>query len=172
DGRSLIEIPTDRLGAVAVGVEQEPAVVRRGVLRARPRSAIVAVARVDAGPPKRVDLRAVAGAEADVEPAGHRVLAVRRPNGPVLPLDQPGVRVTGLDAQHGEHGAVEALRRGEIRNGDSDVVEHPGEATSADIRHAWDEARPPPDSASSRGHRGTLAQPNTASFGSRLLRQR
>src|SRR5207249_5266051 len=124
---------------------------RRGVLCARPRRAVVAVPRVDARPPERVDLRAVAGAEAGVEPAGHRVLAVRRTDGPVLPLDQPGVRVTGFGAQRGEHGAVEALGRGEIRNGDSDVVEHPGEATSADLRHAWDEARPPPDLASYRG---------------------
>src|SRR5205814_10088223 len=104
-----------------------------GVLRTQPRSAVVAVPRIDARLPERVDLRAVAGAEADVEPAGHRVLAVRRPNGPVLPLDQPGVRVTGLGAQHGEHGAVEALGRGEIRDSDSDVVEHSAEATVAMI---------------------------------------
>src|SRR5919204_77612 len=76
----------------------------------------------------------------DVEPARHRVLAVRRPNGPVLPLDQPGARVTGLDAQRGEHGAVEALGRGEIRDGDSDVVEHPGEATVAGILDAGETA--------------------------------
>src|SRR5207248_4928228 len=138
--RSLLEIAADRLDAVAIGVEQEPAVVRRGVLRAQPRSAVVAVPRIDARPPERVDLRAVAGAEADVESAGHRVLAVRRPNGPLLPLDQPGVRVTGLGAQRGEHGAVEALRRGEIRNGDPDVVEHPREATVAGILDAGDTA--------------------------------
>ena len=78
------------------------------------------------GLPERVDLRAVAGAEADVEPAGHRVLGVRRPDVPVVPLDQLGVRMAGLDAQDAQDGAIEALGGREVRNGDADVVEHPG----------------------------------------------
>ena len=82
---------------------------RRAVLRPRPGRAVVAVPRVDARLPERVDLRAVAGAEADVEPAGHRMLAVRRTDGPVVPLDQLGVRMAGLDDQDAQHGAVEAL---------------------------------------------------------------
>ena len=97
--------------------------------RARPRRAVVAVPRVDARLPERIDLRAVAGAEADVEPAGHRVLAVRRPDGPVLPLDQLGARMPGLDTQDAQHRAVEALGGREVRDGDADVVEHLAEAT-------------------------------------------
>jgi hypothetical protein len=39
--------------------------------------------------------------------------------------------VAGLNAEHGEHGAVEALRRGEVRDGDANVIEHLAEATVA-----------------------------------------
>src|SRR5262245_52414607 len=109
--------------------EQEPAVVGRAVLPARPRRAGVAVTCLDARPPERVDLGAVARAEADVEPAGDRVLAVGHPDVPVLPLDQLGVRIAGLGTQNAQHRAVEALRSREIRDGDRDVVEHPAEPT-------------------------------------------
>ena len=46
-------------------------------------------------------------------------------------LDQLGGRVARLDAEHGEHGAVEALGRGEVGHGDPNVVEHRHEATVA-----------------------------------------
>jgi hypothetical protein len=39
--------------------------------------------------------------------------------------------VQSRSAEHGEHGAVEALGRGEVRDGDGDVVEHLAEATVA-----------------------------------------
>src|SRR4029079_688201 len=91
--------------------------------------AVVAVARVDARPPERIDPRAVAGAKADVEPARHRMLAVRRTDVPVLPLDQLGVRMAGLGAQDAQDRAIEALGGRQVRDGDADVVEHPAKAT-------------------------------------------
>src|SRR3954465_9467599 len=120
----------DPPAAVAAGAGAEGGVVRGAVLRARPRSAVVAVPRVDARLPERVDLRAVAGAEADVEPAGPRILGVRRPDGPVVPLDQLRVRMAGLDAQDAQDGAIEALGGREIRDGDANVAEHRAEATA------------------------------------------
>ena len=46
----------DRLGAVAVGVEEKAAVVVVAVLGPRPRLAVAPIARVDAGAPELVDL--------------------------------------------------------------------------------------------------------------------
>ena len=83
-----LALAVDGLDAVAVRVEQEAAVVRRPVDRARAGRAVVGMARIDAGLPERVDVRPVGRAEADVQATRHRVLGVRRPDVEVLPFDQ------------------------------------------------------------------------------------
>jgi hypothetical protein len=50
-----------------------------------------------------------------------------------LPLDKLGVRVAGLDPKHGEDGASEPFGRGQVRDGDGDVLGHHAEALAAGV---------------------------------------
>jgi hypothetical protein len=59
------------------------------------------------------------------------MLAVRRTDVPVLPLDQLRIRMAGLDTQDAQDGAIEALGGREIRDSDANVVEHRAEASVA-----------------------------------------
>jgi hypothetical protein len=112
-----------RLGAVAVRVQQESAVVVRAVLRPRPRLAVVAVAGGNARLPEGVDVLARGRAEAQVQPARNRLVVCRRRQREVAPLGQPLVRRRLLDAEQPQQLAVERLRRVAIRAADPDVIE-------------------------------------------------
>ena len=52
------------------------------------------------------------------------MLALGRPDVEVVPFDERGVSHGAVDSESRQHRAVEALRRGEVGDGDPDVVEH------------------------------------------------
>ncbi len=114
----------DRLGAVAVRVEQKRAVVVLRVLRPRPGWAVVPIAGRGAGPPEVVDVRTRGRHEPDVEVPRGRLLRVGRRQREVVPLGEGLARVASLDSDRAEHGLVEALRRLTVRGANRHVVEH------------------------------------------------
>ncbi len=128
-GHGLRAVAVNRLDAVAVRVEQEAAVVVGAVDRAGAGRAVVEVAGRHPRAPEGVHRLTARRTEADVEATGQGVRTIGGADRPVLPLDEPGVRVARLDAQHGEDRPVEALGRGQVRDGDPDVVEHADKAT-------------------------------------------
>ena len=115
----------DGLDAVAVGVEQERAVVVRLVVGSLSRSSRVDQPVGRAHAPERVHVRATRGHEPDMESAGHRSRLRRLQKREVVPLDEPFVRVCHFDPELAEHGPVDRLGRAAIGHPNRDMVEHP-----------------------------------------------
>jgi hypothetical protein len=99
----------DRLGAVAVRVEQERAVVVGRVLRALARRAVVAVAGGRADPPELVDELARRRQPGDVQAPRDRVVRVRGGEREVVPLGEVVARVRLLAPERAQQGRVEPL---------------------------------------------------------------
>src|SRR5581483_856516 len=76
--RGLAALPeaATGLGAVAVGVEQEGAVVVRVVLRSQPGLSVAREAGLDPTPPERIDLVVRRSRERDVQVACERVVLI------------------------------------------------------------------------------------------------
>ena len=113
----------DGLGAVAVRVEQERAVVVVAVLAARARLAGVAVAGAHARLPERLDVLARRRGEGDVQPPRHAARVLGLAEREVVRLVPEG-RIGQLDPDRRKDRAVEAFRRRGIGGPDRDVVEH------------------------------------------------
>jgi hypothetical protein len=117
-------LAVDGLDAVAVGVEQEPAVVVGPVLWAGSRLAVARPAGVDTRAPEGVDPLVRPRDEPDMLEMRRRVLVRRVCEREVAPLREPRAVVARLDPERGEDRRVEALRRRAIRDPDRDVAEH------------------------------------------------
>src|SRR4051812_2130172 len=115
----VVSEPGARLDAVSIGIEEEPAVVVRVVLRAWARLTVTRVSRVDSAAPEVVDLLPRVRGEPDVEVACHRVVAVGLRNTELVPLEV--LAPLGLSL---EQRLVEAPARLEVRDADRGVVEH------------------------------------------------
>jgi hypothetical protein len=109
-----------RLDAVAVGIEDEAAVVARVVLRPQARLAVARVARIDAAPPESVDVLPRRSREGEVEVASDRMLLIRLREGEVVPLVEP----VSPARRSAEHGLVEAPGSRPVGDADRHVVEH------------------------------------------------
>jgi hypothetical protein len=113
------------LDTVAVGIEQERAVVVLRVDRARPRLAVAGVARVDAGLPDPIDLVARARHERDVQPAGRGARRAGLCDREIVPV----VDLAGLCDRMAER-AEDRLVEGEARRAVRDAQGHVGEHVS------------------------------------------
>jgi hypothetical protein len=156
----------DRLGAVAVRVEQEGAVVVVAVLGTQPGRPVVAVAGLRARPPEGIDVLARGRDEADVQPPRHRVLLVGLRQGEVVPFGEVLIRGGRFDPDRLEDEAVEAHRGLTVGDADRDVVEHSRKHTKptcaagaagngfARVRNAERDRRTARCTSAGRGRRG------------------
>ena len=124
DVRAAAPAPVvDRLDAVAVGIEEERAVVGLVVDGPRAGLAVARVPRPDPGVPERVDVVARAGDEGDVQTGRDGALGVGLGGAEVLPLVEVLGLVRQAVAEGREHGVVERPARGPVRDAHPDVVE-------------------------------------------------
>jgi hypothetical protein len=111
----------DRLGAVAVGVEEECAVVRRRVFGARAGLAIALVAGGSSDAPELVDECARRRDEPDMQSA--RRIGILEDEQFVVAPRRPAVPVMFRDAERRQNELVEALRRLAVGCANRDVIE-------------------------------------------------
>lgn len=113
-----------RLGAVAIEVAEEGAVIPGRVLGALARRPIVLIAGAGSSPPELIDPLPRWCDEGDVQVPGRRMLGRGAEEAELVPLDPTVGGTRRLDAERAENSAVKALRRTEIIGTDRDVVEH------------------------------------------------
>ena len=123
----------DGLDVVAVGVEDERAVIALVIDRALARRAVVTVPGLDRRPVERLDLLAALRDERDVDVLAQRLAVLC--NREVAPLRQPLVRVlpAELVAERQEHRRVERLRGLEVGHPKRDVIDHSGWCVTASM---------------------------------------
>jgi hypothetical protein len=139
----------DRFDVVAVRIEDEGPIVARMILRAKPRTAVVAPTRRDGRLMEGINGETVIGSKRDVE--GLARLALADPEVRLSPPSETRCRDAGLHdqlvTQRGKDFSVEALALLEIRDGNTNVIEHyshlPRLQDRTDIRQA-EYSRDPP----------------------------